>query len=198
MRAEQLVRISHLKQLAARGKIKAIKDWMDDFLDSEESLVVFAWHKEIVGDIAKQFHCGSITGDTPLAVRDQLVQSFQARDSHLLACNIQAGGLGLTLTAASNVLFAELGWNPAQMDQAGDRCHRIGQTDSVTEWWFVGRNTIEVDIQQLIEKKRTVVDAATDGIESTEDTSVMNELIGRLTSGKRETVDVSELEIPGL
>jgi SWI/SNF-related matrix-associated actin-dependent regulator of chromatin subfamily A-like protein 1 len=98
----------------------------------------------------------------------------------------------LTLTAASNVVFLELGWNPAQHSQAGDRCHRIGQTDSVTEWWFIARDTIESDIQQLIEKKRVVVDAATDGIEHSQGTSIMNELIDRLVGPNRTVVEIQE------
>lgn len=197
-RAEQLVRISALKQLAAKGKMESIKEWVHDFLDTDEKIVLFGWHKEIVGDLAKEFTCRQITGDTPLVVRDQAVREFQEEArAKVLSCNILAGGVGLTLTAASDVGFCELGWNPAQMDQAADRCHRIGQTDTVNEWWFVAKKTIEVDIQSLIEEKRSVVNAATDGIEGQQDVSIMNELIDRLTSGEeRRDEDNDWLELP--
>lgn len=191
LQAEQLVRIEALKQLAARGKMEAIKEWVKDFSESGQKLVMFAWHKEIVNDLALAFHCPRITGDTPLAVRDQSVQDFQGKpEVTRIVCNVQAGGVGITLTEASDVCFFELGWNPGTMDQAGDRCHRIGQTDSVTEWWFLGKNTIDEPIHALIEQKRNVVDQATDGTESTATFSVMNELVSRLVSGER-TYDVN-------
>lgn len=180
-RAEQLVRIEALKQLAARGKMAAIKEWVEDFLDTGEKLVLFGWHQNIVLDLAQAFKCDALYGATPPDKRQGMVDRFQDDPTvKLLAANIQTGGLGLTLTAASNVLFAELGWNPATHDQAGDRCHRIGQTDSVMEWWFIGRKTIDESIQELIEKKRAVVDAVTDGVEQGEDVSVLNELVARL------------------
>ncbi len=181
-RAEQLVRIGVLKQLAARGKMAAIKEWVADFLDTEQKLVLFAWHQEIVRDLAQTFGCDSIYGDgTSASVRQAKADRFQTDpEDKLIALNIETGGLGLDLYAASNVIFCELGWNPGKMDQASDRCHRIGQKDNVMEWWFIGRKTIDEDIQQLIERKRSVVDAATDGVEQTEEVSVLNELVARL------------------
>lgn len=207
IRAEQLVRIGALKQLAAQGKIGAAKEWIEDFLDTERKLVVFGWHKVIVEEIAREFKCGQITGDTSLQLRDQHVQAFQADPTvKTLACNIQAGGMGLTLTAASDVIFLELGWNPSQHDQAGDRCHRIGQTDSVTEWWLIGKGTIDEDIHELIESKRAVVDAATDGREQVAEVNIMSELVSRLRGedrggeaaakpARRQTANDSDLEL---
>jgi len=180
-RAEQLVRIEALKRLAARGKMAAIKEWVEDFLDTNEKLVLFGWHQEVVLDLAQTFHCDAMYGGTPPDKRQAMVDRFQNDPAtRLISLNMQTGGLGITLTAASNVLFCELGWNPAQHNQAGDRCHRYGQTDNVMEWWFIGRKTIDEDIEELIRKKGVVVDAATDGIERGEEVSVLNELVGRL------------------
>lgn len=185
-RAEQLVRIEALKQLSARGKMAAIKEWVKDFLDTGEKIVLFGWHQGIVLDLARSFNCHAIYGDTPIPKRQPIIDAFQDNSAiRALALNIQTGGLGITLTAASDVLFAELGWNPATMDQGADRLHRIGQTDSVNEWWFIGKNTIDEDIQQLIEEKRTVVDATTDGKEAIQGVSVLNELISRLRNDQR-------------
>ena len=81
----------------------------------------------------------------------------------LIACNLQAGGVGITLTAASNVALLELPWTPAAVDQAAGRLHRIGQAESVMVWYLVGDRTIDLDIAELIDAKRGVVDAVTDG-----------------------------------
>ena len=74
-------------------------------------------------------------------------------------------GVGITLTAASDVLFIEQGWNPADMDQAADRCHRIGQKDSVTVYTMLCEGTIDERIAKLIDEKRTIVNAVMEGKE---------------------------------
>ena len=70
---------------------------------------------------------------------------------------------GFTLTAASDVAFLELGWTPAEHDQAEDRAHRIGQTDSVTAWYLLAADTIDERMAALIDAKREVIGAVTDG-----------------------------------
>lgn len=180
-KAEQLVRIEALKQVSARGKLKAIEEWVESFLETGEKLVLFAHHKEIVESLAEKFGADSITGSTPVKDRQAAVDRFQEDpESRLLVANIQAGGVGITLTAASNVVFAELAWTPAAHEQAEDRLHRIGQQDSVTAWYFLGRGTIDEEIAALIEKKRAVVDAATEGGATAKETGILTALIEKL------------------
>ncbi|MGH3087717.1 MAG: DEAD/DEAH box helicase [Rubrobacteraceae bacterium] len=162
--ARQLARIEALKQTAARGKLEAVARWIEDFLTSDEKLVVFAWHREIVENLAGRFGAPSITGTTSAEGRQAAVDRFQGDPAtRLLVANVRAGGVGITLTAASNVAFVELGWTPAEHDQAEDRCHRIGQRGSVNAWYLLAENTIDTEIHALIERKRTIVDAATEG-----------------------------------
>jgi SWI/SNF-related matrix-associated actin-dependent regulator 1 of chromatin subfamily A len=186
--AETLVRIEALKQLSAEGKMEAVVEWIEDFIDSGEKLVVFATHKSIVKRLAEKFEADSITGDTPVEKRQAAVDRFQNDPAaKVIVCNIQAGGVGITLTAASNVAFVELGWNPAAHDQAEDRTHRIGQTDSVTAYYFIGEDSIDEWIYDLIEEKRVVVDATTDGVVREKKTSgMLKDLVKRLTKKGEE------------
>jgi SWI/SNF-related matrix-associated actin-dependent regulator 1 of chromatin subfamily A len=183
-RAEQLVRINALKQLAAQGKMDAVTEWVETFLESGEKLVLFAHHREIVRALAERFGAPSITGDTPAEARQAAVDAFQNDpEVRLIVLNLQAGGVGLTLTAASNVAFCELGWTPAAHDQAEDRCHRIGQTDSVTAYYLLAEQTIDEDIEELIERKRRVVSEATEGGEAARaDEGILGELKARLAA----------------
>ena len=163
-RARQLVKIEVLKMTAVRGKLEAVARWVEDFLGNGEKLVLFGWHREIVDTLAERFGAPKITGDTPTEERQSAVDHFQGDPAtRLLVCNIRAGGVGLTLTAASNVAFCELGWTSAEHDQAEDRCHRIGQTDSVNAWYLLAEGTIDTEIYALIDKKRAIIDAATEG-----------------------------------
>lgn len=162
--AEHLTKIAALKRLAAQGKLEAACAWIDDFLESGEKLVVFAHHREIVDALAARYGCPTITGDTKPIQRQEAVDRFQTQDNvRLIAGNLQAMGVGLTLTAASNVAFLELAWTPAAHDQAEDRCHRIGQHDSVTAWYLLGEDTIDEPLAELIDGKRAVVGTATEG-----------------------------------
>ena len=179
--AEALVRITQLRRVAALGKIDAAEEWIRTFLDSGEKLIVFAHHKEIQTQIATRFpDCAVVRGDDPVRVRQQHVDRFQTSPTPLIVCSLIAGGVGITLTAASNVAFLEYGWSPATQDQAEDRAHRIGQVNTVNIWNLVAVDTIEEDILDLIEKKRTIVDAATDGIVTKTGPSILTDLTRRL------------------
>lgn len=168
-RAALLVKIEALKQTAARGKLPVVVDWVKDFLESGSKLVVFAHHKEIVSgltDAIREAGYGvvTLTGDTKAADRQGAVDAFQNdEDVRLFVGNMQAAGVGITLTKASDVAFVELPWRPGDLTQAEDRCHRIGQSDSVTCWYLLAANTIEETVAKMIDRKRQVVDHVTDG-----------------------------------
>jgi SNF2 family DNA or RNA helicase len=94
------------------------------------------------------------------------VQAFQATDTpenQLVICSIEVAGQGLTLTRASHVAFLELDWTPAKHDQAEDRCHRIGQRDAVNASYLLAAGTVDETIATLLERKRAVIGAVTDG-----------------------------------
>jgi len=163
-KAEHLVRIEALKQTAAKGKLVAVRDWVRNFLESGEKLVLFAIHQGVVQSFADEFDAPVIHGGVSSEDRQKAIDKFQNDpECRLIVCNVQAGGVGITLTAASDVAFIELGWTPAAHDQAEDRVHRIGQDDAVTAWYFQAEDTIEEDIAALLGRKRNVVDAVTDG-----------------------------------
>ncbi len=176
LRAERLVRLNALKLLAARGKLHAALAWIHDFCTSGERLVVFARHREIQRAVLERFpHALHILGEDTHAARDASLHAFQeadASENQLIVCSIEVAGQGLTLTQASNVAFLELDWTPAKHDQAEDRCHRIGQQDAVNAWYLLAAGTIDETIATLLERKRAVIGAVTDGREENEEAIV--------------------------
>lgn len=169
--AEQLVRFEALKTAAWRSKRAGVVEWIENFLEgSDKKLIVFGHHIEVVNDLAKTFRAPKIQGGmTTQAVEEAKARFQNDPECRVIVANLQAGGVGHTLTAASDVAFVEFPWTPALLDQAIDRAHRIGQTDSVTGWLLLadrdGEETIDDEINALLEKKRAVVDAVTDGEE---------------------------------
>jgi SWI/SNF-related matrix-associated actin-dependent regulator of chromatin subfamily A-like protein 1 len=176
LRAERLVRLNALKLLAARGKLHAALAWIHDFCTSGERLVVFARHREIQRAVLERFpHALHILGEDTHAARDASLHAFQeadASDNQLIVCSIEVAGQGLTLTQSSNVAFLELDWTPAKHDQAEDRCHRIGQQDAVNAWYLLAAGTIDETIATLLERKRAVIGAVTDGREENDEALV--------------------------
>jgi superfamily II DNA or RNA helicase len=169
LRAERLVRLNALKLLAARGKLASALRWIHDFSSSGERLVLFARHREIQRAVLEHFpHALHILGaDTPRA-RQEALDAFQGPDgpeNQLIVCSIEVAGQGLTLTRSSNVAFLELDWTPAKHDQAEDRCHRIGQQDAVNAYYLLAAETVDESIATLLERKRAVIGAVTDGRE---------------------------------
>ncbi len=167
LRAERLVRLNALKLLAARGKLHGALAWIHDFLSSGERLVVFAHHREIQSALIERFPGAlHILGKDSSTAREAALHDFQAPDgegNQLIVCSIDVAGQGLTLTRSSNVAFLELDWTPAKHDQAEDRCHRIGQQDAVNATYLLAADTIDETIATLLERKRAVIGAVTDG-----------------------------------
>jgi SNF2 family DNA or RNA helicase len=164
LRAERLAQLNALRRLASRGKGNAALAWIEDFLASDEPLVVFAGHREMQERLAERFPDAlHLLGRDSIGAREAAVDGFQAGESQLLVCATRVAGQGITLTRASNVAFLDLEWTPATHDQAEDRLHRIGQHDAVTAWYLLAAQTIDETMLELIERKRRIVDAVTDG-----------------------------------
>ena len=182
--SEGILLLNKLKIRSMQGKLKAAVEWIDHFLESGEKLVIFCDHIEaqeaIYNKLAKK--STAIMSHMDTETRQKSVDRFQNdKKIQAIVCSLGAAGVGFTMTASSNVLFIEQGWTPAIHDQAEDRTHRIGQKNAVTAYYMLGKNTIDGDIYGLIQKKRAIVSAASDGIEG-EDVSVVRLLIDQLAS----------------
>jgi hypothetical protein len=190
LRAEQLARLNYLRLLAARGKLQAAIAWIEDFVACGEPLVVFAHHREVQRALVERFPgAAHVLGGDDLPARAAAVDDFQRPDGPLLiVCSLQAASQGITLVRASNVAFLELDWTPARHDQAEDRCHRIGQRDAVTAYYLLASETIDEQMAGVLQRKRAVIDAVTDGqrlVETTALDAVVRALRERSASPQR-------------
>lgn len=177
--AETLSSIEALKQLAVQGKMNSIIRWISDFLESGEKLVLMAIHQAVISRIMAEFSgmAVKVDGSTPMSDRQTAVDRFQSDDTiRLFVGNIKAAGVGITLTASSNVAFIELPWTPGELMQAEDRCHRIGQKNSVMVYYLLAENTIEMKIARLLDSKRSILNRVLDG-GSGEDSSLFADLL---------------------
>lgn len=184
----QLVMFEKAKQAAFEAKFEAAVEWVGNLLDSGRKLVLFATHKDAARRLTAAFADVSvtITGETSQKARNLAVDRFQNDDKcRLLVGNIQAAGVGLTLTAASDVAFVEFDWTPANHQQAEDRVNRIGQTaETIQAWYLVLPDTIEEAIVQLLYQKSMIVSAVLDGTtDKLQNASIFGEFLNILKKG---------------
>lgn len=142
---------------------KFLAKWLAD--PAKGKICVFAHHISVLDAIGERvglsnsgkagtFKFIRIDGKTTPKTRQEQIERFQNDPSVRVAMlGITAAGVAVTLTAASEVLFAELFWTPALMIQAEDRCHRIGQRARVHCKYFVAAGTLDEILWRLLEKK---------------------------------------------
>lgn len=138
------------------SKLDVVMQLIED--NPNEQFVVFSQSKQVANLLsarlkAKHIPICLLTGDTPQADRDSLVDAFQAGRSRVFVGTIAAGGVGLTLTAASTVVFIDRAWSPSFNRQAEDRLHRIGQRNAVQVIDIVAEDTVDAGRLQRIEQK---------------------------------------------
>lgn len=157
MRMEALVKFMTLRSLASKGKVRQATDFIRNFLANGKPLIVFCSLKEIVKELQKQFpDAVRVTGDDSMADKQAAVDAFQSGEAQLIICSIKAAGVGLTLTASSNVAFVELAWTYADCCQCEDRAHRIGQKNNVNCYYLLGQNTIDSTLYNIIHRKKSI------------------------------------------
>lgn len=168
LRKGQMVAFTEMAKVrhqTAVAKLPYVIDHIKNILDQEDKLVVFAHHHDVIDAIMNEFKdiAVELTGNTKVNDRQDLVHKFQTDpDCKLFVGSITAAGLGITLTAANNVVFAEIDWVPANITQAEDRTHRIGQVNSVLVQHLVLEGSLDSVMAQRVIEKQNVIDAALD------------------------------------
>ncbi len=165
-RGKLLAFLVEARQALAFAKVTSTLDFVRGAIDQGEKVIVFSCFDDPIRKLSQEL--GSlavvVTGKTPAAMRQPLIDRFQnADDVRVLIANIIAGGTGLNLTAATQVVFNDLDWVPTNHWQAEDRAYRIGQTRTVNVTYFVARDTIDDFVQAVLETKAALVNAIVEG-----------------------------------
>jgi len=145
------------------GKTMMLLQLLETIYENNEKVLIFSQFREM-GDILRQIihnHFGKkvlqLHGGCSRKERDEMVHSFQNDKQHdTFILSIKAGGTGLNLTAAANVIHYDLWWNPAVESQATDRAFRIGQKQNVMVHRMITKGTLEEKIDDMIRSKRAL------------------------------------------
>jgi SWI/SNF-related matrix-associated actin-dependent regulator of chromatin subfamily A-like protein 1 len=177
--ARHLVEIQKLKQVCSKSKIKRIVKDIENAIEQDEKVVIFSQYTETIRMLAQEIKqlkydtgeldymmkplmrsvgVATLTGEDDMMQRQAAVDTFQKNPTvKVFIANIKAGGVGITLTEASQVMFADMDWSPETHNQAIDRTHRIGQKKMVNAYFYICEGTIEEDIIEILDKKKDVL-----------------------------------------
>ncbi len=163
MRGQVMVKMGILKQIAAKGKIKAVSEFIHDIIDGGEKLIMFAYLKDVVDALKNEFpDAVTVTGSDDIKAKQNSVDRFQNDpECKLIILNYKSGGTGLTLTASSRVGFIEFPWTYSDCEQAEDRAHRNGQKSAVNCYYFLGDKTIDRYMYNVIQTKKDIANEVT-------------------------------------
>lgn len=148
--------LSRSREVLARCKLDAVEAFVEGFEDAETPLIVFSAHRAVVDELGKRDGWEAITGDTKN--RTQVEEAFQRGELRGISATIQAAGTALTLTRASNVLFVDRSYTPADNEQAEDRAHRITQKAAVTIYDMIADHPIDKRVFEITTLKRRRID----------------------------------------
>jgi uncharacterized protein (DUF3820 family) len=157
--------LAQARHATAREKIPYAIELIQSAMESHK-VVVFAHHRDVQDVLLEAFgedHAVVLHGGSTPEERADVVERFQKDESvRLFIGSIRAAGVGITLTAASHVIFVEFDWSPLIIQQAEDRCHRVGQLSGVLVQYLFFRGTIDEHIASLLMSKQRTVAVALD------------------------------------
>jgi SNF2 family DNA or RNA helicase len=153
------------RQVAGIAKLPHVINFVKNIMEIEESVVVFCHHKvihKLLHERLGEFSPVSIIGGQSDKLRQDQIDEFQRGESKLMIAGLRAGNVGINLTRAKYVIFAELDWSPAIHRQAEDRLHRIGQKNTVFAYYLIGNGTLDDHVANILVDKSYEIDSIMD------------------------------------
>jgi len=153
------------RQAAGVAKVPHVIEFVKNIMEIEESVVVFCHHKaihELLHRSLAEYSPASIIGGQTDKERQQNIDRFQNGETKLMVAGLRAGNVGINLSRARYVIFAELDWSPAIHRQAEDRLHRIGQKNTVFAYYLIGNGTLDDHVANVLVDKSYEIDAIMD------------------------------------
>ena len=153
------------RQVAGIAKLPHVINFVKNIMEIEESVVVFCHHKyihKLLHESLEEFSPAAIIGGQTDKIRQKSIDDFQNGDTKLMIAGLRAGNLGINLTRAKYIIFAELDWSPAIHLQAEDRLHRIGQKNTVFAYYLIGNGTLDNHVADILVDKSYEIDSIMD------------------------------------
>lgn len=150
------------RHVAGSAKLARLYDTVDEAAANERKVVVFSFFRDVLGavhDVLGDIVIGAITGSVAPIERQRLIDDFTAsREAAVLVSQIEAGGVGLNIQAASVVVLTEPQWKPTIEEQAIARCHRLGQVRPVDVHRLLAEDSVDERMLEVLDRKASLFD----------------------------------------
>lgn len=162
----RLVKLDSANNVKTSAKLIWLQENLPEMIAEGRKIILFSQFTSMLALIEEailqlNIPYAKLTGQTKK--RQQQIDAFQQGDVPLFLVSLKAGGTGLNLTAADTVIHYDPWWNPAVMQQATDRAHRIGQDKRVFVYKLIAKDTVEQKIQVLQQQKQALADTLFSG-----------------------------------
>ena len=196
--AQQIVfsDLSRIRHETAVAKLPVVIEYLGGLMDNDQKVVVFAHHADVIAAINKAFP-GSVTltGQTPLKVRQENIDKFQTDPNCMMFIgNIQAAGVGITLTASSLAVFAEQDWVPGNISQCEDRIHRIGAVNPVLIQHLVYEGSIDAKMAKMIVKKQEMIDKVVNHKQDIPEPVIVPKVVKPISKEVNEVLTIRQID----
>jgi len=168
------------RQAAGVAKLPHVINFVKNIMEIDESVVVFCHHRAIHDLLHKslsEYNPASIIGGQSDNIRQLQIDTFQEGKTKLMIAGLRAGNVGINLTRAKYVIFAELDWSPAIHRQAEDRLHRMGQKNTVFAYYLIGNGTLDDHVAKILVDKSYEIDSVMDTVSESFENKEKAELI---------------------
>jgi SNF2 family DNA or RNA helicase len=161
-KGEALVLLGKLRKAASVAKIETAIEMANDILEEGQQVVIFTEFLDTAKELHKRLGGELLIGETAVSDRQNLVDRFQSGQSKVFISTSRAGGVGITLTASQTVIMVDRPWTSGDAMQCEDRCHRIGQKNSVSVYWLQWHE-IDQKIDTILEQKQERIELILEG-----------------------------------
>ena len=157
--------LTKAKQSIAIQKAKDTIEFAQQFVEQDEKVVIVTCFSDVINKVCSKFKCPKIVGRMSDKEKQEAIDKFQNDDkTKVIAVNIVAGGVGITLTASHNMIINDIPWTTGELEQAEGRIWRSGQTDTSMIYYMIAEGCkMDNYLQNLITKKSITINTAIDG-----------------------------------
>lgn len=161
---QNLVELSGCRLASALGKVEGVAELANSILESGNQVVIMFDFREPIEKLEKLLAEHSVvvlTASDSIAVRDKKVKDFQEGRYKVFMTTFKCGGVGIELTPCTYMILGDRPWTPGDAIQAEDRCHRIGQTGTLTTYWVYWDDPQRVEslVDEILHEKQSNINA---------------------------------------